>query len=85
MGLVLISPEKITIEKSLRLGFSATNNEAEYEVFVDGNDDGPENGWKNSEVLFRFKACGPSKRRFGSTGSKNAGVFEPSQVYTNKI
>ena len=28
--LVLISPEKITIEKSLRLGFSATNNEGEY-------------------------------------------------------
>ena len=86
VGLVLISPEKITIEKSLRLGFSATNNEAEYKVFVDRNDDGPENGWKNSEVLFRFKAnYGPSKRRFGSTGSKNVGVFEPSQVYTNKI
>ena len=28
MGLVLVSPEKITIEKSLRLNFSATNNEA---------------------------------------------------------
>jgi len=28
--LVLISPEKITIGKSLRLGFSATNNEAKY-------------------------------------------------------
>ena len=28
MGLVLVSPEKITIEKSLRLGFSTTNNEA---------------------------------------------------------
>ena len=28
MGLVLISLERITIEKSLRLGFSATNNEA---------------------------------------------------------
>ena len=27
VGLVLISPEKIIIEKSLRLGFSATNNE----------------------------------------------------------
>ena len=26
--LVLISPEKLIIEKSLRLGFSATNNEA---------------------------------------------------------
>ena len=32
VGLVLISPERITIEKSLRLGFSATNNEAEYEA-----------------------------------------------------
>ena len=34
VGLVLISPEKITIEKSLRLGFSATNNEAEYEALL---------------------------------------------------
>ena len=30
VGLVLESPEKIIIEKSLRLGFSATNNKAEY-------------------------------------------------------
>ena len=29
-------PEKITIEKSLRLGFSATNNEAEYEALLIG-------------------------------------------------
>ena len=36
VGLVLISPENITIEKSLRLGFSATNNEAEYEVLLQG-------------------------------------------------
>ena len=36
VGLVLISPEKITIEKSLRLGFSATNNEAEYEALLQG-------------------------------------------------
>ena len=34
VGLVLISPEKITIEKSLRLEFSATNNEAEYEALL---------------------------------------------------
>ena len=32
--LVLISPKKIIIEKSLRLGFSATNNEAEYEALL---------------------------------------------------
>jgi len=36
VGLVLISPEKITIEKSSRLGFSATNNEAEYEALLVG-------------------------------------------------
>ena len=34
--LVLISPKKITIEKSLRLGFSATNSEAEYEALLVG-------------------------------------------------
>ncbi|XP_030927507.1 uncharacterized protein LOC115953836 [Quercus lobata] len=36
LGLVLLSPEGITIEKSLRLGFSATNNEAEYEALLEG-------------------------------------------------
>ena len=34
--LVLVSLEKITIEKSLRLGFSTTNNEAEYEALLMG-------------------------------------------------
>ena len=36
VGLVLVSPEKIIIEKSLRLGFSAMNNEAEYEALLMG-------------------------------------------------
>ena len=36
VGLVLISLKKLTIEKSLRLGYSATNNEAEYEVLLEG-------------------------------------------------
>ena len=36
MGLVLVSPEHITIEKSLRLGFLATNNKAEYEALLEG-------------------------------------------------
>ena len=36
VGLVLVSPEKITIEKSLRLSFSVKNNEAEYEVLLMG-------------------------------------------------
>ena len=36
VGLVLVSPEKLTIKKSLRLGFSATNNKAEYEALLEG-------------------------------------------------
>ena len=36
VGLVLISPEKVVIEKSLRLNFSATNNWAEYEALLVG-------------------------------------------------
>ena len=36
VGLVLVSPEKVVVEKSLRLDFSATNNEAEYETLLEG-------------------------------------------------
>jgi len=36
VGLVLVSPERITIKKSLKLGFSATNNEAKYEALLEG-------------------------------------------------
>ena len=32
VGLILISSEGLTVKKSLRLGFSTTNNEAEYEA-----------------------------------------------------
>ena len=36
MGLVVVSPERIIIEKSLRLGFLAMNNETEYEALLMG-------------------------------------------------
>ena len=36
VGLILESPEKTIIEKSLRLGFLATNNKAEYETLLQG-------------------------------------------------
>ena len=32
----LVSPKKITIEKSLKLGFSTTNNEAKYKALLVG-------------------------------------------------
>ena len=36
VGLILMSPEKVVIEKSLRLDFLATNNESEYEALLEG-------------------------------------------------
>ena len=36
VGLVLISPKRIIIEKSLRLDFLATYNEVEYEILLVG-------------------------------------------------
>ena len=32
----MVSPDEITIKKSLKLGFLATNNEAEYEALLVG-------------------------------------------------
>ena len=36
VGLILISPERLVVEKSLRLGFSATNTETKYEALLEG-------------------------------------------------
>ena len=36
VGLVMVSLKRIIFEKSLRLGFSATNNEAGYEALLVG-------------------------------------------------
>ena len=36
VGLVLTSSEMVIIEKSLRLNFPATDNEAEYEALLEG-------------------------------------------------
>ena len=51
MGLVLVSPKKITIEKSLRLGFSATNNEVEYETLLMGMEMVQKMGGKTVEMF----------------------------------
>ena len=52
MGLILISPDKIIIEKSLRLGFSSTNNEAEYEALLVGMTMVQKMGGKTMEIFF---------------------------------
>ena len=51
MGLVLVSPEKITIEKSLQVSFSATNDEAEYEALLMGMTTVQKMGGKTMKVF----------------------------------
>ena len=55
MGLMLISPEKIINENSLRLDFLATNNEAEYEALMMGMVMVQRMGEKLVEVFSYFK------------------------------
>ena len=51
MGLVLISPEKIVIEKFLRLDFLATNNETKYEALLVGMTMVQKMGGKTVEIF----------------------------------
>ena len=51
IGLVLISPEKVIVEKSLRLDFSATNNKAEYEALLMGITMVQEMGGKSVKIF----------------------------------
>ena len=69
VGLVLISPEGLTIEKSLRLGLSVTNNEAEYVVLLEGVSMVQRMGGKGRKGVFGFKIGRWSSRR----GAKSQG------------
>ena len=51
MGLVVISHDKIIIEKSLRLGLSATKNEAKYETLLVGMTMVQKMGGKTVEIF----------------------------------
>ncbi|XP_075658901.1 uncharacterized protein LOC142628745 [Castanea sativa] len=51
VGLVIISPDKIVIEKSLSMGFLATNNEAKYEALLVGITMVQKMGGKNVEMF----------------------------------
>ena len=51
VGLVLISPEKLIIEKSLRLGFLAKNNDTEYEALLEGMSMVQRMGGKSATML----------------------------------
>ena len=79
VGLVLISPEKLTIEKSLRLGFSATNNEAEYEALLEGVHMVQRTGGK------AIKVFSDSRLIVGQVGGELEARDERMQGYLNQI
>ena len=70
MGLVLESLEKTIIEKSLRLGFSATNNVAEYEALLQGKAMVRKMEGKAVEMFLDF----------GSQRHEDPRVLEPGQM-----
>ena len=55
VGLVMVSSKRITIENSLRLGFSATNNEVEYETLLVGMTIVQKMGGKAMEIFFDLR------------------------------
>ena len=76
VGLVLISPEKIIIEKSLRLGFLATNNEAEYEVLLMGMSVVQKMGGRVVEVFSDSRLIVDQVK--GELEARDARIFESS-------
>ena len=63
--LVLISPEKVIVEKSLRLDFSATNNKAKYETLLMGIAMVQRMGGKSVKVFLDSRlVVGQVKREF---------------------
>ena len=79
VGLVLISPEKLTIEKSLRLGFLATNDEAEYEALLEGVHMVQRTGGK------AIKVFSDSRLIVGQVGGELEARDERMQGYLNQI
>ena len=79
VGLVLISPEKLTIEKSLRLGFSAMNNEVEYEALLEGVSMVQRIGGKAIKVFL------DSRLVVGQVGGELEARDERMQGYLNQV
>jgi len=58
VGIIIISPGRITMEISLRLRFPATNNEAKYEALFARMAMVSNLGGKVIEFFFKFKVRG---------------------------
>ena len=79
VGLVLMSPEKVVIEKSLRLDFSATNNKAEYEALLEGMAMVQRMGGKSIKLFSDSRlVVGQVRGEFEAKDERMQGVSQPS-------
>ncbi|XP_075670142.1 uncharacterized protein LOC142639898 [Castanea sativa] len=72
VGLVIISPDKIVIEKSLRMGFLATNNEVEYEALLIGMTMVQKMGGKNVEMFLDSRNRNPHADSLATLATSSA-------------
>lgn len=63
VGIVMISPNGLQLEKSLRLGFCALDNEVEYEALIAGLRVVQKLDAREVEVFLDFEIGGKSNRR----------------------
>lgn len=79
VGLVLISPERIDIEKSLKLSFTAINNKAEYEALLMGMEMVQRIGGKSVEMFL------DSRLVIGQVQGEFEAKDERMQGYLSKV
>ena len=85
IGLVLISPEKVIIEKSLRLDFSATNNEAEYETLLIGMAMVQRMSGKSVKVFLDSRLVDQVKGEFEAKDERMQGYLSQVKVYSQSL
>ena len=85
IGLVLISPEKVIIEKSLRLDFSATNNEAEYETLLIGMAMVQRMSGKSVKVFLDSRLVGQVKGEFEAKDERMQGYLSQVKCLRSKL
>ena len=76
MRIVLLTPEKLVVERSLQLSFPVTNNEAEYEALLVEMTMIQKVGGKVVKVFSNSRLVVGHPRRIRSQRSQNSGILK---------
>ena len=86
VGLVLTSSEKVIVEKSLRLDFPATNNEAEYEALLEGMAMVQRMGGKSIKLFSDSRLIvGQVKGEYKAKDERMQGYLSRSEEHTSEL